>query len=96
MSTREWNIQNYLNTEEEVVEFLKVSLEEDTPSEFLNSMAIILKSKGYAKVAEKMGVSREGLYNSFNGKTKPKFETIYNAIDSLGFRFDIVPKSLKV
>lgn len=39
-----------------------------------------------------MGVTREGLYKSFSGKTKPKFETIYKTINNLGFRMNLAKK----
>ena len=87
-----FDIQDYLNTEKDVIEYLKVSLEEDTPEEFIRSMSNILKSRGYAKIAKKIGVSREGLYKSFSGETDPRFGTIFKAVDSLGFRFSLVAK----
>jgi probable addiction module antidote protein len=83
---------DYLETEEDAIFYLKLALAEDTPEGFIKSLQTLIKSKGFTKIAEKMSVSREGLYKSFSGKSKPKFETIYKAIDSLGFRFDIVPK----
>lgn len=84
-----FNIQDYLKTKEEIVEYLKASIEEDTPEEFINSMSNVLKSEGYSKIAEDMGVSREGLYKSFSGKVKPRFETICKAINSLGLKLSL-------
>ena len=45
------------------------------------------------ELAKKMGVTREGLYKSLNGNTKPRFETICKALNALGFQITI--KTLK-
>jgi probable addiction module antidote protein len=87
-----WNAWECLQDEQDVIAYLKVSLEQDSPDELIKSLDDILRSKGFTEMAKKMNVGRESLYKSFSGKSKPKFETIYKAIDSLGFRFDIVPK----
>ena len=44
-------------------------------------------------MAQEMGVNRESLYKSLNGKSKPQFETIYNAIDKLGLEISFRPKT---
>jgi probable addiction module antidote protein len=93
--TTEFKVSDYLNTEDEIIEYLRLSLEEDTPEMLMYSIANVLKSKGYSKIAKDTGITREGLYKSFSGKTKPKFETIYKIIDSLGFKFSILPKNNK-
>ena len=90
--TKRFDIQDYLKTKEEIIEYLKVSMEEDTPEEFVRSLANVIRSEGYAKIAKDIGVSREGLYKSFSGKTKPRFETIYKTINSLGLRMSLVAK----
>ena len=41
------------------------------------------------ELAKKMGVTREGLYKSLNGSTKPRFETICKALNALGFQLSI-------
>jgi probable addiction module antidote protein len=87
-----WNAWEDMDSEKEVIEYLKMSLKEDSPDMLMHSIANILKSKGYANIAKKMGVSREGLYKSFSGRSKPKFDTVFRIIDSLGFRFDIAAK----
>jgi probable addiction module antidote protein len=40
-----------------------------------------------------MGVSRESLYKSLSGKTKPQFGTIMEAIDKLGLKIVFQPKN---
>lgn len=89
---KKFDIQDYLKTQEEITEYLKVSIEEDKPEEFIKSVANILKSEGYSKIAKQSGTTREGLYKSFSGKVKPRFETIYKTLDSLGLKLSIIPK----
>ena len=89
-----FDVADYLKTKEDIVEYLKVSLEEDTPEQFINSISNILRSEGYAKIAKQTNETRQGLYKSFSGKVKPKFETVYKTLDNLGLRFSVVPKSI--
>ena len=74
---------------------LRINTLKISPEEFLKTISNVLKFEGYAKIAKKIGVTREGLYKSFSGKSKPRFETIYKTIDSLGLKFDIVLKKQK-
>jgi probable addiction module antidote protein len=45
-------------------------------------------------MAKKMKVSRESLYKSFSGKTKPNFKTVYKALNTLSMRFNVIPNDL--
>ncbi|MDR0571538.1 MAG: putative addiction module antidote protein [Rickettsiales bacterium] len=89
--TTRWRAWDYLNSEEDIAEYLKVSLAEDNLGDLINSIRVIIRSKGFSKIAKKTGINRESLYKSFSGNTKPRFETVYKAINGLGFRFDIIP-----
>jgi probable addiction module antidote protein len=42
-------------------------------------------------VAKETGLSRESLYKSFSGSTKPEFETVRKVINSFGVRLVAEP-----
>ena len=54
-----FDVADYLKTKEDIVEYLKVSLEEDTPEQFINSISNILRSEGYAKIAKQTNETRQ-------------------------------------
>jgi probable addiction module antidote protein len=93
--TTEFKISDYLNSKDDLRGYLMAVLEYDNQNLFLQAINDIIKSKGYSKIAKDTGITREGLYKSFSGKTKPKFETICKVLDSLGFKFSILPKNNK-
>jgi probable addiction module antidote protein len=86
-----WHVWNYLNTEEEVIEYLKLALEDEDPNFLVKAIGDVVKSKGYTKIAKDMEAGRESLYKSFSGAARPRFETVNKTINSLGFKFSIVP-----
>jgi probable addiction module antidote protein len=90
--TTKFEVSDYLNSKEDIRGYLTAVLEYDSQDLFLHAIGDVIKSKGFTKISKNAGVTREGLYKSFSGKTKTKFETVYKVLDSLGFKFDIVPK----
>ena len=48
-----------------------------------------------SELAEKLGVSRSGLYKSLGEKGNPSFALINDVLNELGYRFDIVPLKKK-
>jgi probable addiction module antidote protein len=89
----EWNILDYLKTEKEIETYLDVVAMENDPNALVSAIGTVVRARGVNDLSKRMHVSRESLYKSFSNKTKPRFETIYKAIDSLGFRIAIIPKT---
>jgi probable addiction module antidote protein len=44
------------------------------------------------EIARQAGVSRENLYRSLNGETKPEFDTIVRVLSALGVQLAAKPK----
>jgi len=40
--TTKFNVQDFLKTKEEIIEYLKASIEEDTPEDFLKSISLLI------------------------------------------------------
>lgn len=92
--TTPFDMADYIDSVEDVFGYLNAALEYGN-EEFFRSLGDISKSKGMSKLAKKTGVSREALYRSLNGKTKPRFDTIAKVVDSLGMQFQLIAKSPK-
>lgn len=75
-----------LDNEQDIVNYLNAVVNETDKKLFINALHEIAKAKGVNDLAKKMGVNREGLYKSLNGITKPRFETIFKAINALGLQ----------
>jgi len=88
----DWNILDYLDNEESIAAYLQAAVAENNPQSLILAIGDIARARGINKMAKEMGVNRESLYKSLNGKTKPQFETIYNALDKLGLEIYFRPK----
>lgn len=84
-----FDISDYLKTDEDMVEFLRASLEEPDPEIFLSALNAVARLKGVAQLADAAGVGRESLYKSLAPGAKPRFETIIKITSALGLSFDI-------
>lgn len=90
----DWNVLDYLDNEEAIAAYLQAAVAENDPQSLILAIGDIARARGINKMAADMGVNRESLYKSLNGKTKPQFETIYNAIDKLGLEMSFRPKTV--
>ncbi|MDR1360716.1 MAG: putative addiction module antidote protein [Rickettsiales bacterium] len=89
----EWNVLDYLDNEKSIAAYLQAAVAENNAAALVSAIGDIARARGVNKMSEEMGVNRESLYKSLSGKTKPQFETIYNAIDKLGLEMYFRPKS---
>jgi probable addiction module antidote protein len=89
----EWNVLDYLDSEKSIAAYLQAAVAENDPSALVSAIGDIARARGINKMAADMGVNRESLYKSLSGRTKPQFDTIYNAIDTLGLEIHFKPKS---
>jgi probable addiction module antidote protein len=93
MELYDWDMADHINTEEEVCAYLEGALEENDLETLLDVIGAIARSKGMAKVAEKLELNRESLYKSLSREGNPSFMTIARVLDSLGYKLHITPKS---
>lgn len=89
----EWNILDYLKTEEDVANYLESALEEDDFEYFLIALGNVAKARSINKIAKEIGVGRESLYKSLSGTRRPSVETVFKAIDALGLKVSFTPKA---
>lgn len=89
----EFNASDYLQTDEDILEFLNAALEENDNETFLLALRSVAQAKGgVKKLAEITGLNRESLYKVMSAKGNPHYETMSNIINGLGYQFTIVPK----
>lgn len=79
-----FNPFDYMDTQEEISAFLLQCLEEDDPSVFVSALGHLVKKHGVSDIAYATGLSRESLYKTFNGKTQPKWSTIFKVSQAIG------------
>ncbi len=93
MEVSEFRVADYLDSEEAIAEFLTAALEENDPEFFQKALGEVAKARGMAQVAERAGVGRESLYKSLSADGNPRFGTVIDVLDALGFKLVVTPGS---
>lgn len=93
MEISEFRVADYLDSEEAIAEFLTAALEENDPEFFQKALGEVAKARGMAQVAERAGVGRESLYKSLSAEGNPRFSTVVDVLDALGFKLVVTPGS---
>ena len=86
-----YNGTTELNTEQDVANYLNAVVNELETKFFIKALNDVAKSDGIQNIAKRMGVSRESLYKSLNGKSEPKFKTIDKLLRAIGIGIKFFP-----
>lgn len=87
MDATDFDVQNYLKTEEDFRLFLEASFAEDPGDGSGIRLALreIAKARGVYSVAKESGITPQGIYKSLSENGNPSFETIMKIMRSLGY-----------
>lgn len=72
----------YLETDQDVAEFLDAVLEDGDPATVAESLGIVARARGMSEIAREIGVSRESLYRALDGESG----AVTDVLKSLGHR----------
>jgi probable addiction module antidote protein len=89
----DWNPADYIETKEDVLAYLEVALEEDSPEFLMRTIGHIARSKGMSRIAEELNLDMADLSGSLSQNNNTSFKTLYNVLALLGFRLKIEKKS---
>ncbi|CAK8716307.1 Addiction module antidote protein [Candidatus Electronema halotolerans] len=86
---KDYNPFDYLETKEEISEYLNNAYLDDDPRVFLVALGYLAKKQGMSEVAKKAGLNRESLYKALAGDGNPRFSTVSKVIKALGCKLAI-------
>jgi probable addiction module antidote protein len=92
ITVSDWDMADDIETKEDVIAFLEAALAENDTKFLLKVIGNIARSKGMARLAKELNLSREGLYDSLSPKGNPSFDTVVKVLDTLGFRLKVEQK----
>jgi probable addiction module antidote protein len=84
-----YNPFDYLETKEEISEYLTNAYMDEDPRIFLVALGYLAKKQGMAEVAKKAGLNRESLYKALAGEGNPRFSTVSRVIKALGCKLAV-------
>ena len=88
-SLRAFDIAEYLDGEDTIVEYLNVTLEENDPALLARALGNVVQARCMTELARQAGLSREGLYKELSGERVPSTETLLKVIHALGFKLSV-------
>lgn len=88
----EFDLSDYLTSEEDIAEYISQVLAEGDSQELLRAIGYIAKARGMTQLAKDTGLGRESLYKAFRKGSKPQFETVYKVLSALNIDLKAVPK----
>ena len=89
---RAFDSVEYLDSPEAIAEYLSEAFESGDSSFIAHAIGAAARARGMTDIARDAGVSRENLYRSLNGETKPEFDTIMRVLSALGVQLAAKPK----
>jgi len=89
LKTRSLDIAEYLNTPEDIRDFLQEVLDTGDESDFIHALNTAARARGMTEIARKAGVTRASLYKSLSEDGNPRFVTISKVTKALGCRISV-------
>ena len=84
MEATKFDIADYLESKEMIVEYLNTVLEEGTNADLISAIGHVAKAIGMTKIAEETGLSRTSLYKALSEDSKPQFDTVMKVLKAIG------------
>lgn len=87
--TKLFDVAAFLETPEDICEFLQEAVEAGTEAEFIHALNTAARAKGMTEVAKAAGVTRASLYKSLSENGNPNFTTISKVVKALGCKLHV-------
>jgi probable addiction module antidote protein len=90
ISTKPWDIQEYLKTNEDMIGYLEAAFEDGDPDLIGVAIGDIARARGISNLARETGLTREGLYKALKPGGNPRLKTLHDVLKALGLRLHVV------
>ena len=93
---KKWDVTKHMDNEEYISEYLRAAFERGDISEITRALGDVARARNMTELAEKMGISRQGLYKTLSENGNPEFATIQKLITALGLQMSIITPAKSV
>ena len=93
IKTRRWDVQEHLQTEEDMLRFIGACFEEagDDPVFIARALGEVARARGMSALAHKTGLHRDTLYKALSGEGNPSFVTVTKVCAALDVKLVAQP-----
>ena len=89
MKTKKFDVIDFLDTDEAIVEYLSAVFEGGDPEFFVKAVGDVARAKGMMKVAKSAGLGRQNLYRSLSTGGNPRIDTSFRVLDALNIKLSV-------
>ena len=89
MNLKKFDVVDFLDSDEALVEYLNVALEENDPKYFAKALGNVARAKGMSSVSEAAGLGRQSLYRALSDDGNPRIDTLFRVLDALEIRLAV-------
>ncbi len=89
MKLKKFDVVDFLDSDEAMVEYLNVALETNDPKYFAKALGNVARAKGMTSISDASGLGRQSLYRSLSEEGNPRIDTLFKVLDTLNIRLAI-------
>ena len=89
ITAKRFDTSAFLDDDEVVAGYLTAALEDPDPDVFLTAIGQVAKARGMGVIAEGAGLGRESLYKALTPGAKPRYDTVFKVLQSLGIKVSL-------
>ena len=89
MQLKKFDVVDFLDSDEALVEYLNVALETNDPKYFTKALGNVARAKGMSSISEDTGLGRQSLYRALSGEGNPRIDTLFKVLESLDVRLAV-------
>lgn len=89
MKLKKFDVIDFLDSDEALIEYLNVALEENDPKYFTKALDNVVRAKKISSIAEASGPRRQVLYRMLSNEDNPRIDTLFRVLDTLNLRLAI-------
>lgn len=89
MELKKFDVIDFLDSDEALVEYLNAALAENDPKYFAKALGNVARAKGMSSISEVSGVGRQSLYRALSEEGNPRIDTLFKTLEALNVRLAI-------
>ena len=90
MKLKKFDVIDFLDSDEDLIEYLNVALEENDPKYFVQALGNVARAKGMSSIADATGLGRQALYRALSSEGNPRMDTLFKVLDTLNVRLAVI------
>lgn len=89
MKLKKFDVVDFLDSDEAMIEYLNVALETNDPKYFTKALGNVARAKGMSSISDASGLGRQSLYRALSDEGNPRIDTLFKVLDTLNIRLAI-------